>query len=478
MIRSIIKYIIIFSSTILFSNCEKILEEKMYSDLAESNFLTTETGIQMVLNAAYDNIQMHGQNMEYRMLHDVFTSGIGWGKGGSMERDDGVPFRNFSWNSNSPKFQYFWTALYLAIRNSNIVLDNIDNEKFSDDFKIRITAEAKAIRGFSYVLIHSFWGTAPLFTTAKTTDFRLSRATESEIHNQIEKDLSEAIEVLPVEQSQYGRFTKGAVMGILCKYYLNTKQWQKCSDMALEIIGLNKYELLPNYADIFNITNEGNNELLWIHPSLISPASVGNNITALTLPLDYPLLSNQGNYAATVYFFDSFIDAFDATDTRKDLFITQYVNKSNILVIGYGNNMSLQNKYAPDPNGMGSCNGVDLIEIRYADILLSLAEALNEMDGPSQQIIDLINQIRFRANVSLIELANFDKDSLRDFIFNERRLELYFEAKEREDLIRQGKFISNAKAWAILADDHHVLYPIPQRELDANPNLEQNPGYN
>jgi hypothetical protein len=254
------------------------------------------------------------------------------------------------------------------------------------------------------------------------------------------------------------------------------KQWQKCVSIAQEIITLNKYGLMTNYKDVFSITNEGNKEILWAQPSLASPGSVGNNITALTFPLDYPLLSNQGNYAAHVYVFDSFINSFDASDTRK-LFIYQYVNKSGILIPGYGKDKSLFNKYLPDPNGIGYNNGLDLIELRYADIILSLAEALNELNGPSSQVIDLINQIRSRAGISLITLADFNKESLRDFIFKERSLELYFEGKEREDLIRQGKFISNAKARGTNANDYQILYPFPQRELDANLNLKQNPGY-
>ena len=320
------------------------------------------------------------------------------------------------------------------------------------------------------------WGSTPIFTTADTNNFRLPAATDEQMRNQIEQDLSGAATDLPVKQTEYGRITKGGALGILCKYYLNTKQWQKCVDVAQQIISLNEYKLMTNYKDFFSITNEGNKEILWPQPSIASNGSYCNNLTAITFPLDYPLLPNQGNYAAHVYVFDSFVNSFDPSDTRK-LFIYQYVNKSGVLIPGYGQDKSLFNKYLPDPNGQGYCNGLDLIELRYADILLSLAEALNELNGPSSQVTDLINQIRSRAAVSLITSTVFNKESLRDFIFKERSLELYFEGKEREDLIRQGKFISNAKARGINANDYQLLYPIPQVELDANPNLKQNPGY-
>jgi hypothetical protein len=107
--------------------------------------------------------------------------------------------------------------IYTGIRNANIVLDNIDNKNFSNEFKTEMTAEAKAIRGYSYALLYSMWGSTPIFTTTDTNNFKLPRATDEEMKNRIEQDLSEATTVLPVEQAQYGRITKGGALGILCK---------------------------------------------------------------------------------------------------------------------------------------------------------------------------------------------------------------------------------------------------------------------
>ena len=129
-------------------------------------------------------------------------------------------------------------------------------------------------------------------------------------------------------------------------------------------------------------------------------------------------------------------------------------------------------------------SGHDFRVVRYADILLSRAEALNEINGPTQTAIDLINEVRARAKATLLNLADFgSKEALRDAILDERGWEFHFEGKRREDLIRHGKFVSSKRNHPVhpvpSAEEFRVLIPIPQAEIDANPALkgQQNPGY-
>jgi hypothetical protein len=121
----------------------------------------------------------------------------------------------------------------------------------------------------------------------------------------------------------------------------------------------------------------------------------------------------------------------------------------------------------------------DIAEVRYADVLLARAEALNELDGPNQESIDLINLVRDRAGLPGYSLAEFPaKEDMRDALLQERGWEFYSERIRRQDLIRMGKFISSAQARGVTnAKPTHVVFPIPQAALDANPELEQNDGY-
>ena len=139
-------------------------------------------------------------------------------------------------------------------------------------------------------------------------------------------------------------------------------------------------------------------------------------------------------------------------------------------------------KYEVDPDRVGPWAGNDIVIHRYAEVLLTLAEALNELSGPNQESIDLINELRNRAfnndPAKQVNVSDFtSKEELREHILNERGWELYAEGYRRDDLIRHGKFISGAVERGKNAQSHHVLYPIPQVELDRNTLLEQNPGY-
>lgn len=118
------------------------------------------------------------------------------------------------------------------------------------------------------------------------------------------------------------------------------------------------------------------------------------------------------------------------------------------------------------------------VYVRFADILLAKAEALNEKDGPNSESINLINKIRLRANATEIKAGDFStKEELRDFILEERGREFYSEGLRREDLIRHGKFISGAVERGKDAKPHQILFPIPQRQIEANDKLVQNEGY-
>jgi hypothetical protein len=176
--------------------------------------------------------------------------------------------------------------------------------------------------------------------------------------------------------------------------------------------------------------------------------------------------------------FDEFVNSFDPADTRKDLIVTSYTSTEGIFIQLLGNDRSYGGKYEFDKDALGASCGNDIPVLRYADILLSRAEALNELNGPGEEAISLINLVRVRAGVYPLELADYTKETLRDHIFRERAWEFYFEQKSRSDKIRQGTFISGAQARGkSAAKPHHVLFPLPQIEINANPNLKQNEGY-
>lgn len=456
-------------------SCEGPLSEEVHSELSPENFLTTEEGIRSVLYSAYGSAQLAdftGGIDQYYL--SAMPSGEAWARGGAVENAL-TPLSNFNWDANHVYLRV-WNIMYEAIRDANIVLDNVERGDFSEDFKNQMTAEAEFIRGSAYDFLYKWFGPTPIYDTSNPEDLNLPRSSEDEMKAFIEQDLLSAAEALPITAEEYGRATKGSALALLCKYYLNTKQWQKSADVAKQIIDLNEYSLVPEYEEVFSLENEGNDEMIWVFPRTAEIGG-GNFINAFTFPTDYPTLPNQNVFAARTYYFDEFVNSFEESDTRRDLIVTEYTNNAGEEVQLLGNDQSLSLKYEFDPNAVGPQAGNDIPVVRYADILLSRAEALNELDGPTPEVISLINQVRERAGASLLNAGDFTQESLREHIFREREWEFYAEIKRREDQIRQGTFISRARERGKIAESHHVLFPVPQSEIEANPNLDQNPGY-
>jgi hypothetical protein len=464
--KSYKKYIAILFLFPLYA-CDGLLDETVYSELTTETYLTTEEAKLSILYSAYGNSQLRAS---YAYFYGTsMTSGETWNEFGAIESLF-TPLSSFTWVSSHGYFSEVWNALYAAIRDANIVLDHTSKENGEE----QLIAEAKFIRGYSYSILYDWFGALPLYAST-SGDLYLERASEEETVRFIENDLTEAAADLPVRQDTYGRATKGAALGTLAKLYLNTRQWQKSAETAQAVIALNRYRLIPDYEAVFAIDNEGNDELIWV---IQANPQAGVPFVANTFPTDYPHLPNQTLYASRVYLFDDFVNSFDAADTRKDLIVTSYTNTAGEFVQLLGNDRSLAGKYEFDKDAMGASYGNDVPVLRYADILLARAEALNELNGPNDESIELINAVRVRAGVSPLQLSGYTKETLRDHIFRERAWEFYFEQKSRTDRIRQGTFISFAQARGkTAAKPHHVLFPIPLSELDANPNLKQNEGY-
>jgi hypothetical protein len=470
--KKIILTIVLLAGSLL--GCET-LDEKVYSELTPA-VLNSESGALSLLNSAYSNatlVSLGNGGVQYYYL-SAMPSGEAWNAGGNIEAILS-PLSNFTWDSNLSFFSEVWRGAYASIRDANLLITHIPNTALPDDFKNRVVAEATFLRAFSYTMLHNWFGPVPLITET-TSEYHVAKSSEEELRAFVEKDLLFAANGLPAKQPDAGRASKGAALGVLAKFYLNTRQWQKTVETTRQIIASGEYQLLDDYARVFALDNEGNKELLWVLPRHAQGGAIFLN--ALTFPTDYPLLPNQGVYAARTYMYDEFVNSFETSDVRRKHFVTEYTNTAGQHLKLLGKDQTLSLKYEFDPTSSGPGTGNDFPIVRYSDVLLSLAEALNEVDGPVQESLDLLNTVRTRAHASLIPFAGQSQESLRALIHKEREWEFFAEAKNREDQIRRGNFVSKAvNERNKSAKAHHVLFPIPETELNANPNLKQNDGY-
>lgn len=483
--KKILKINLILLLLVSFS-CENTLDEVVYSQLAPDNFLTTEEGIRSTLFAAYSQAYLNGYS--HHSVRNIleWCTDIEWETGGG-ENLTAVLMIGFTWDPTVGWMNGdMWEKPYRGIRNANIIIDYVKSAEISNAKKTLYLAEARFVRALAYNYLYNWFGPVPL---RKSTfdELELPRSTDVELKSFIESELLAVIPDLPDpgDEEYGGRATKGAARAVITKFYLNTKQWQKAADMAQDVIDMGAYSLYPEYDMMFRVENENNSEFILSYPQIAGGPGC-NYINGAFPPgfYSHPAsgLEFQGswrNWAAQYRLYDSFYNSFEAGDQRMNLIIDEYLNRAGETVSLLNANNTRSFKYWPDPNGTGNNHGNDVAAIRYADILLSMAEALNELNGPNQKSIDLINEVRNRAGLADISLESFPSTSdLRDHLLNERAWEFYSEGLRREDQIRMGTFISSAQDRGIsVASSKHLVFPIPQSAMDSNPLLIQNEGY-
>jgi len=470
------------------TSCEKLLEEDVYSELGADNFLTNKDGLDKLLLSAYsETAHMNDYVENDRLAIQEMCTDILWQQRGG-EATNAIQVYQFTWDAGLSYLGEIFNAPYRAIRDANSVLDNLEVADLTDADRTSLGAEARFLRAVNYYYLWDLFGGVPLRTSLSDPS-QLPKTDAATIEKFIEDEMLAALADLPDSgaEAAYGRSHKGAAMGFLCRLYLNTHQWQKCLSMADQLIGLNYFSLFPDYVNLFTVANEHNREMIWVRPANAQSGATGNRRIAVSTPANFKKdpksgiewQSNWANYASDYLMYDAFYDTFEAGDIRTKLILTSYIDNSGATIPLYGTNSSMVWKYRPDPNANGQDHGNDIAVIRYADILLSKAEALNELNGPSQEAIDLINLVRQRAGIDGLKLVDFTgTESLRDAILTERGHEFFDEELRRRDLIRQGKLISSAQARGVTgAVAYRELYPIPLEAMNANPLLEQNPGY-
>ncbi|KQS27795.1 RagB/SusD family nutrient uptake outer membrane protein [Dyadobacter sp. Leaf189] len=460
--------------------CDKPLEEEVFSSFGPNNFFKTADDAEALLNAAYALEQKQGTDgfRNIFVMAEVTTDLLIIREGGL--RGLAQPLEDFTWNASHEFFDVAWTRYYSGIYRANLVIDNVPAIELDEERKKQIVAEARFLRASGYIYLYDLFGPTPLITSSiSSSEDRPARATKEEFVRFVTDELNAVSEILPVKAKNYGRATKGAALAFLAKFYLNNKEWAKASETAQKVIDLNTYSLFnsANRADLFKLANEVNSEFIYVRPHIAQPG-LGTNYLAHAAPPSYKFKGNpKANYATQLKTLSAFYDSFDPKDQRRQVFLTEYDDLSGKhIVLGQDDKRSF--KFEEDLNATAADLGNDFPVVRYADILLTKAEALNELNGPTAEALGLLNQVHVKAGLAALTLAQLPtKEAFRAQILKERGWEFFSEELRRQDLIRHGKFIEWAKARGKVAFDHQVLFPLPQSEIDRNPNLKQNEGY-
>jgi hypothetical protein len=467
-------------SLITLNSCD-VLDQKPESSFTPTNFYKNADDAKAAVSAVYDpmnNANMYAQVMW--ILQDQATDDAEWGNGRSTANQPKNDLDKFTFTPATATFQSVWTTVYQAINRANAVIARVPGITMDNDLKARFVAEAKFMRGFYYFTLVRVFGGVPIVTAETTSlnDLNVSRASVDDVYNLIVQDFTEAENILPVSYStaDKGRATKGAAKAFLAKVYLTRQDWPKASAKAKEVISLGTYDLWANFADAFLIANKNGKEAVFEMQALSGGFNEGSWMQGYMRP-NFDRVNGVAGFGDDPPT-ENLYKTYRADDKRRSVTMKLYsatttpAAPSSVLFPCY------VYKYldpAATANGDG---GNNYPIIRYPDVLLMYAEALNEQGANNADAYANINRIRSRAGLPNLT-PNLSQAQFRDSVLLERRLELAFEGHRWYDLVRTKRLIAAMKAQnsTILVDEHHYLYPIPQTERDVNPKLTQNPGY-
>jgi hypothetical protein len=479
--------------------CTSDLNVTNPNQINSETFWTSAADAQQAVNATYNTLLRLGtflrwQGFSYDIRSDIGYSPSPWTDLANFNK---FKFATYDFDVNHDT----WNDTYTGIFRANQVIANVPGINMDPTLRARYVGEAKFIRGLLYFhLITLYGGNIPLITKPPLPTDRPASSDSAHVWAQIEQDLTDAAASLPAQytaSADIGRATSGAAKGLLGKVLLQQHKWAEAATQLNAVIQSNLYSLDPDYGRNFTAAGKNNQESLFEvqvgNPTLAgSQAIYGLNISKMIGPCGPSFCDGR----PTPWFFSQFfLDSTTTGQVDPRLDATIFWNKPGEDVYGtpfatrYAVNLANQSpdtlffkKYGEYyiPGDQSWDASIDYKVLRYADILLMYAEALNEQ-GQTQQALPFINQVR--ARVDLKPLAGLDQTQLRAAILHERLLEFGLEGQRWLDLGRQNLFTDLATLQAhdsefqFFTPGKSLLLPIPTAEINLNPNIHQNPGW-
>lgn len=487
-------WLLCLAAVAVFGGCKKdFLDRNPKGQLTFDTYFETEDHAVWATNAIYQKFRTWEMAaFPWIGITDIISDDADKGS----TDNDGLyllEIDNFTFDATNVAFSGAWAGHYQTIFRANLAIENIPEIDMDETLKNRLIGEAKFLRAYTYFRLVQWFGDIPLITRQLNDDeyFTQERSPKEEVYDFIEQDLLDAIAVLP-EKSEYaakdlGRATKGAAKGILTKLYMVKKDFANAEKYALEIINSGEYQLLERYADNFLPVGEHGAESVFETGAVaIQAPVVGPGATPFNMIQGVRGVPNLGwgfNRPS-----DALVASYEAGDPRRQatiIYVGEVLPDGSTIVEDNPeilNERYNQKAWVPAHAGLQDNGPGNIRILRYADILLLAAEALNE-NGKSAEALIYLEMVRSRArganNFILPPVTTTDQDELRQIIYHERRVELAMEQHRWFDLLRWGLAAEAMKAVGKdFVEGKHELLPIPQAEIDlSNGNLAQNPGY-
>jgi hypothetical protein len=518
---------IILFIAISMESCKKNLEETSYSFLSANTVFSNEAGLKQATLGIYDSWRAD-PNFDPFYQWVLAECGQQYVTAGQSGDAMITPFYGFSYNPSDLNITKAWPRLYQTIARANTVVAHADQAVSDAAIANTYKAEAQFSRAYAYFNLVRIFGGVPLIKSevnsiAQKDQIFGTQAPVQDIYDFIIEDLKFAESHLPPfwTGDNLGRISAGAAKALLGKVYLtgaglplkNPQYYQLAVTKLSEIVGSSEeatynFGLLPDFLNVFSDNNRKNKEVVfaWTNLWTNTYSHSGTILPYFLFPTGLVGTPTQTVYGLT----PAFYNLYEGTDTRRDVTaigkyvskpsgdsiiydasIHQYINKTKGGIVGntlypyiglaYGK--FGRTPLSPTQAAVPTDYSTDLIQMRFSDVLLCLAEALNET-GQTPQAVPLLNRVRARASASEYPVGS--QDEVRNEIRKERRLELTGEYTTVFDIRRWGTLKDEIAAMDPAQILNNALspyapklelYPIPQAELDANPNLKQNLGW-
>jgi tetratricopeptide (TPR) repeat protein len=487
------KQLIPFIFMILVLGCKKDLNYAPESYLSPEQVYSDEAGSVGGVTGIYRNLQRLKRS-ELSLIGNIGTDEgktsafvPGWG-GYWLQLSALSSYDNIQLSPQSDPVYYYWKGVYNLIANANNAIRYLKKGTINENLKNRLLGESMFLRAVGYYYLVQLFGSVPMPTDVVNADYDsygYPKSSVDDIYKLIVSDLSFAAENLNNKSAtEKGRASKQAAQALLGKVYLTLKDYAKAKATLEPLMNTPETRLLDNFGDLFKEENENNIEsLLEIQYStesgytqnvseilgswnISSNQPGGGGQVAVPTPYAYNLYSDDDSYRKNATLRSVYYDG-NGNPGYNDWW--RDVGKPHI------------KKYEQKAGQASNSSSRNLYYLRYADVILMYAEALNELNQTSEAVT-YFNKIRARAKAAPLSVST--KADFKDSLVVERAKELMFEGWRWFDLKRWGLLISRAKAYnpdaSNIQEPKHLLYPIPYREFSVNTNLkstDQNPGY-
>ena len=480
------------------SACSDFLEETDKSNFTTDSYFTKAEHATSAVNAIYESLKTTTGGgfggAPWMMLE--FATGLANTELGQAVNS--IFVRNLVNNSDNEYGRVYWVGSYKGIGNANLAIAKIPGINMEESAKQKALGEARFLRAHYYFNLVRIFGKVPLVTEPidlTSANLYPEQASEEAVYKQIVDDLvaAEASGLSYVDPT--GRVSLGAIKSMLASVYLTmagyplqkgTEYFKKAADKAKEVITSNQYRLFTTYDDLHNpaTKNTGENIFMVQFATNIQPSGWQTSI----IPYNQGI-SAYSDQTGAIYANKEFVEAYEKGDKRAEE--KQFYYRTYTLSSDRTKTVDLGGYYIYkhfDTKAQLTTANSDLNWplIRYAEVLLTYAEAENEASGASADAYEAVNQIRRRAN--LPNLAGLTKDQFREAVWRERWYELSFENKTWFDMARLRKaFVESTKTfdnyvghkftYGPVLTERELLFPIPTAEIRNNAKLQQNKGY-